>query len=292
MTMTFRRGILGPSFYRVGPKVPCCRSRKGLLLQALRLNQHPVSVARGVGVEPDQFTMIVQAVDDRRADAVWIVDARPLRVHERVRDQKSVHDAAAVVVASDHLILIVEAERLRIASAWKRQCGEALTLSEEAAAPRARRDDTGDVARVVDRGRLDAAAAWRCHRRELAGGLIQRKAMVDAIRVGVEANRDAGVIQTEDLIYGTAMRLRVGVAGEDALPLDEPAVHVVSVDPKAGRIAAIVDRGYLRLNRSGVVFVLVIVLAVGFYQRVSLVRMGGENAATEIAGNFAVVVDS
>lgn len=84
-------------------------------------DQHPIGVSGRIGVETDQIEPVVEPVDYRRSDAIGIVDRRPSCVRERSGDQEAVQSAAAVKVAADDRVLVVDAERLRVASARELQ---------------------------------------------------------------------------------------------------------------------------------------------------------------------------
>ncbi len=113
--------------------------------------------------------------------------------------------------------------------------------------------------------------------------------MVDPVGVGVEAHRDALIVEAEQLI--DRARVRVLVGREDALPLDETEVVPVPIDPEAGRVAQVVDGRDLGLHRPGEVLIVIVVLAIRWGEGVAFVGMAA-GATPEVASDLAVVVDA
>ena len=80
--------------------------------------------------------------------------------------------------------------------------------------------------------------------------------MAIAGRVVIEADGGTRVVESEQLVYGAGhlRRIVVFVAGKDAVPRDEAAVHTITVDPETTGVAAVVDASYLRLSGAGKIF--------------------------------------
>src|SRR5712691_4843595 len=96
-----RPGGLPPAFDGVFPAVGVPPGSAGS-----GRGEHAVGVAGRVGVEADQVTGGVDAVDQGRADAVGVVDGLPVRHRaQRAGQHEPVHDAAAVQVGPDDLVL-------------------------------------------------------------------------------------------------------------------------------------------------------------------------------------------
>src|SRR5260370_804755 len=76
------------------------------------------------GVEADQVGGGVDAVDQGGADAVGVVDALPVRHRaQRAGQHEPVHDAGAIQVGPDDLVLVVDPESLGVGAAGEAERG-------------------------------------------------------------------------------------------------------------------------------------------------------------------------
>lgn len=73
--------------------------------------EEAVGVARAVHVEADEVTVVVDAVDDGRSDAVQIVDRAELRSRQRIGEGEAVGVARRIDVAADDFIVCVGCRR-------------------------------------------------------------------------------------------------------------------------------------------------------------------------------------
>ena len=115
--------------------------------------------------------------------------------------------------------------------------------------------------------------------------------MVDPVGVRVEANRYALIVDAEQLIHRSPVRVRIRIGGEATERLDETEVVPVRIDPETGRGTDVVDGRDLGLHRIREVLIGVVPLAIGRGEGVALVGVAGE-AAPEVAGDHAAVVDA
>ncbi len=157
------------------------------------------------------------------------------------------------------------------------------------------RQEADHIAVVVDPGGDHIAPARRDDFREFAGFLVELVAVVDAIAIGVEAHRDAVIVEAEQLIDRVGARVGVPIGGEDAMPVDETEVGAVAIHPEARRVALVIDGRDLGLHRSREVLIGVVVLMIRLGERVALVGMKGAIdycAAAEVARDLSIVVDA
>ena len=117
---------------------------------------------------------------------------------------------AAGRVRADHLAVVVHADRRRGRRAGHGQVDErAAALEEAVGVPVGRVGvEARDAAARVDRGGGQAGArrVRVGHRAERAGVDIHRVAVVVAVGVGPEADRDAAVVDAEQLVHRRAGR--------------------------------------------------------------------------------------
>ena len=226
--------------------------------------EKPIGVPGTVDVEADQFSVVVEAVDDGGSHAVWVIDRLPVRIIQQMGQQEAVHLARAVDISTNDLIRLVDPEGRRVGRVREVELAEGRPLQQEPGDGSIRqRQEADHVAVVVDPRCQRIGSAGRDDGAELPTGAVQLVGVVDPVAVGVEADRDTLIVEAEQLIDRARARVRVRVGGEDALPLDEPEVVAVGIDPEAGRRAMVVNGRDLGLHRTWEVLVGVVPLAIG-----------------------------
>ncbi len=227
--------------------------------------EEAIGVASAVNVEANELSFVVDAVDNGGADAVGVVNGFPFGVVQRAAQQEAVHCTVAVHIATNDLIVEVDTKGCGVGRVREIELGIVSTFVQEAGDGRTigSGQEADDIAIVVDAGSNGAMIGVRRNDgAEFAGSLVQFVGMIDAITVGVEADRDALIVNAQQLVDGARTCVGVLVGGEDAVPLDEAEVFAGAVDPEANRIAQIVEARYLCLDGAGEVLIGVVALSI------------------------------
>src|SRR3984885_8023234 len=265
----------------------------------LRQAHEAVGVAGGVGVEADDVTLVVHAVDGGGTGA-RVVHGRPLAVQpgEAVRDGVV---AGPDGVSANDLAAVVDAERLGHRRAGHGERGGVAVgpLDEAVNGALGVGEEAGDRAGVVDRGGGQRGRALDGDRLEPAAFEVVRVAVGVALAVVVEPDRPAGVVDAEQLVdrrVGVVPGREVDLVEEPVLA-PEPEVVVVR---RGGAIlgreeadgdAEVIEPGHLRLLRAGKILFPEITLRERGEELVSLVRLSGV-AAAEVPGDQTIVVNA
>jgi hypothetical protein len=256
------------------------------------VGEEAIRVTSTIDIKSDQLSIIVDAVDSGGANAVGVINGLPLCIAQGAGQLEAMHQAIAVHIGTHDLIRLVDAKgsriggvgviKLRILSVFQQKANYVAIGG---------RQEAGDVTIVVDARRSCAGSSGRKNFGEFAGCLVQAIGMIDAIGIRVEADRNAAVINAQQLIDGAFASVGVFIRREDAVPLNEAGVDAITVNPEAGCVTFVVDGSDLSLHRAREVLVDIVALTIGWLEGVALVGMTG-SAAAEVARNDAVIVDA
>ena len=197
-----------------------------------RHREHAVNVARRIGVEADQLTAVVDAVDRRRADAVRVVDGRQAETGHPDESERLRGGAGADRVLTDDLVAVVDPERLRRARAGNRQRDVSAVGEQQVGDGRAGAVGTeaGDITEVVDPGARQVRQSGDVDAAVPAVGDVVGVAMIGAGAVGVEPDRDAMVVDAQQLVdLRLGMAVRREVDGPEVVLVDRVEAVVVAL---------------------------------------------------------------
>ncbi len=205
------------------------------------------------------------------------------------------HLLGTIDVDTHDLVMIVDTQCSGVGGVWEVELGVVSVVGgAQEAHDRAIgcREEANDIASVVDACGSRVAATGRNQFLELPIVEGQFVGMIDALAIGVEADCDPIVVETQQLIDCSCAGVGVFVGGEDAIVFDEPEVVAIAIDPETSRVSMIVDRHDLCLDRTREVFIPVVVLSIGSREGVALVGMSCSRSTAEVAGDDATVVNT
>ena len=126
--------------------------------------------------------------------------------------QEPIGVSGPVHIEAHDLIGVIDSEGSRVCRAREAKLGEGLPAQQEAKGVSIGFcQEAGHIAVIVDAGGRSAGRVGRDDLRKLAGFSVQQIGVVDPVPIGVEADRDAVLVDAEQLIDGACVGIGVSV---------------------------------------------------------------------------------